>query len=155
MWDREFHPEDHWLATRGCSFFIFPTGWSASMGKNNWNPDLVCENLKSETWWMQGTDFSITFSNKQWILFLAKYLILYRKNMKKTSRTSWIRWDVTWWRNFTVTMTSRINMQPACSRRAAISFSSFQQAGTSPWVKTMEIPIWCARVWSPRPHNLL
>ena len=47
--------------------------------------------------------------------FSCSYLIphLYRKNLKKTSRKSWIRWNATWWRHFNITMTSRIDVRPA------------------------------------------
>ena len=43
----------------GCSFFIFPKGWYgyvseielSHMGKNNGNPDLVCENIRIYHGW--------------------------------------------------------------------------------------------------------
>ena len=53
---------------------------------------------------------------------LLKYLILYKKSIKTTSRKSWIRWDATWWRNFNITMMSRIDVRPACGQRAAGRF---------------------------------
>ena len=66
-------------------------------------------------------------------LLTTRYLILYWKDMKKTSRKSWIRWDATWWHNFKITMASRIDMQPTCGRRAAVHFLSFPRAGAGMW----------------------
>ena len=50
-------------------------------------------------------------SNRFFFLLATKYFFLYWKNMKKISRTSWMRWDVTWGHNFNNTMTPRTNMQ--------------------------------------------
>ena len=69
-----------------------------------------------------GHERQIFLSYPQWphtnngffFLLTTQYLILYWKNMKKTSRKSWIRWDVTLWCNFNITMTSQIGMRPAC-----------------------------------------
>ena len=76
------------------------------------------------------------------------------EHMKTTCRKSWIRWDATWSRNFNITMTSRIDVRPACGRRAAVHFLSFLRAGTDIWdriishvQKRRKLPIWCARIW--------
>ena len=67
--------------------------------------------------------------NGFFFLLTSKYLILYWKNMKKTSRKSWIRWDTTWSRNFNFTMMSRIEVR----RHAAVRFLSFPLAGMGMW----------------------
>ena len=69
-------------------------------------------------------------NNGFFFLLTTKYLILFWKNLKKTSRKSWIRWDATWWRHFNILVTSRIDVQPAwgCS-----FFLSFSRAGTGVW----------------------
>ena len=53
-------------------------------------------------------------NNGFFFLLTIKYLILYWKNIKKTSRKSWICWDATRWRNFNITMISQIEVWPAC-----------------------------------------
>ena len=82
--------------------------------------------------------------------FLAHELVLHfiLETYKNTSRKSWKRWDATWWRHFNITMTSGIDVLQACDRRAAVCILYFPRAGTGMWdrIKTMEIPIWCARI---------
>ena len=53
-------------------------------------------------------------NNGFFFLLTTKYLILYWKGMKKTSRKSWIRWNATRWRHFNISMTSRIDVRPTC-----------------------------------------
>ena len=68
---------------------------------------------------------------------LLKYLIyIGKKNLKKTSRESWIHWDATWWRHFKITMTSRIDVRPACG---CSFFLPFPRAGTGVWDLTYAI----------------
>ena len=70
----------------------------------------------------------------------------YWKNMKKASEKSWIRWDATRL-HFNITMTSRIDIGPACG----CSFFRFSHKLVQvwynylTWVKPTEIPIWCVR----------
>ena len=59
-------------------------------------------------------------------LHTTKYLILYWKNMKKSSRKSWICWDVTLCCNFSITMMSWINVRRGCR----CSFLSFLRPDT-------------------------
>ena len=46
--------------------------------------------------------------------FSSSTNLLLEKNLKKTSRKFWIRWDATWWRNFNITVTSWIDVRRAC-----------------------------------------
>ena len=87
-WDRKICPENHRLAL-----------WGLPSDDNQWS---------------LGTDFSIPSAHKLWIFFLAHHFIphLYWKNLKKTSRKSWISWDATWWRHFNITMMPRIDLRP-------------------------------------------
>ena len=74
-------------------------------------------------------------NNEFFFLLTTKYLILYFKNMENTFRNSWIRWGATCRRNFNITITSRIDVRPACSRRAAVRFFIFPTgcAGMGMW----------------------
>ena len=76
-------------------------------------------------------------------IFLA-HLILYWKNMKRTSRKSWINWDVTWWCNFNITMMSRIEVRPTCCFIFYLSHKLVLVCEIE-WVKRTEILIWCER----------
>ena len=89
-------------------------------------------------------DFSISSSHKLWILFLAHHLIphlYWKKNLKNTSRKSWIRQDITWWRQFYNTMTSRIDVLLACG----CSFLSFPRAGIGVWDTWAKSQIQCVK----------
>ena len=55
-------------------------------------------------------------------LLTTKYIIVYWKNMKKTSIKFWNRWNETWWRHYNITMTSLIDVRLACGQHAAIHF---------------------------------
>ena len=74
-------------------------------------------------------------TNGFFFMLTTKYLILYWKYMNKTSNKSWLRWDVTWWGNCNITMTSRIDVRQSCGRRSAVRFLSFTRAGTAIWEK--------------------
>ena len=57
-------------------------------------------------------------------LLTAKYRNLYwkKKQHEKRFQKSRIHWYATWWRRFNIEMTSRIDVRPARSRRAAVRF---------------------------------
>ena len=69
-------------------------------------------------------------NNGFFFLLTTKYLILYWKNIKKTSTKPWMCGDATWWRNFNILMTPQSDMRPACGRRAAVRYLSFPRVGT-------------------------
>ena len=79
---------------------------------------------------------------KIYFLFLITTSFYIGKNIKKTSRNSWIRWDTIWYRNNDVTDRRVASVRPTCG----CSFLSVPQAGMGIWVKTVEITIWCARI---------
>ena len=86
-------------------------------------------------------------NNGFFFLLTTKYLILNWKKMKKTSRKSWIPWDVMWWPHFNITMTSRIDVWPACSWQAAV-FLSFPRAGTGMWDRKSYLTL--VKYWKSR-----
>ena len=53
-------------------------------------------------------------NNGFFFLLTTKCLILYCKNIIKTSRKFWLDWVATLWRHFNITMTSRIDVRLAC-----------------------------------------
>ena len=68
-------------------------------------------------------------NNEFFFLLTTKYLILNCKNMKKTSRESWICWDALWWCHY--------NYNDVMDRRAAsvrlFVFVFSPRAGTGLW----------------------
>ena len=98
VWDRQIRPEDHQFASRG----------------------LPSDDKR----WSRETDFSFPHLTRIMDYFPYSPLntsFILENNLKKTSRKSWIRWESTWLRHFKITMTSRIDVRPACG----CSFLSF------------------------------
>ena len=110
-WDRKICPNDHRLASWGLA------EW--------WQKVIEREGFFYPT---------LTLMKDSYILVLGSSFETQEKDFQKILYTLEA---TSWWHNFNVTMTSRIDVQPEYGRCAAVCFLSFPWAGAGMWDRRM------------------